>query len=541
MHIDVISRLKEPFVPISKKAKEFVNFDMDESGFVDWIEKEAANDSLIGAGFIWHRGSDNLTVFPLTLEIYPDTKRLIKHYIDTDFNIEYARHPYPHWVKFYMDSVKREINEEVGFSIYNYRYNQEFNTRRGRCEAVRTVFGIVWNYDYYQRELLPQITAEILSDPRKYSLPPKDRLWEYYGMLLTDLHGDTLFSFGKVQIDYDNPLQLKYQFFWEFEHGYLGMERGQSALRKGWRLGWSPGWRLYVHNHEPMNPNEDYMDKVLFSLGDDDSREAIRTWIWNILLRTRGLDSLSWLYLALALGVFFLFILLQIIARNRQRDFIAHVSHELRTPVAKLKLFAETLRHDRAISEEKENEYLDTILGESDHLSVLIDNTLNLTRLDAGRMKIKLIEINLADFLNRFNDNYSSILMESGFEVKLKIEPDLPLIKADPDMLELALRNIVDNAVKYSENRKEVEIKVEKHDKNKIRMIISDRGIGIPSNKRKAIFRRFYRIKPKDREPVGGAGVGLSLVREIVHRHRGRVWCEDRKGGGSWFAIELTS
>lgn len=171
-------------------------------------------------------------------------------------------------------------------------------------------------------------------------------------------------------------------------------------------------------------------------------------------------------------------------------------------------------------------------------MSVLIDNALNLARLDSGRWNIKRRPTQLLNLVEELLNEYKDFLASEGFEVKLKIEVDLPEIEIDPEAIELVLRNLVDNSVKYSLNEKVIEVDVFKHD-NKLRLQVSDRGEDIPARKRKAIFRKYYRIKRKDRESVSGSGVGLSLVKGIVRAHKGKVWCEGRKQRGSRFIVEL--
>ncbi|KPL06254.1 hypothetical protein AMJ86_09190 [bacterium SM23_57] len=346
--------------------------------------------------------------------------------------------------------------------------------------------------------------------------------------MLADMAGDTIYSYGRIQVPRDSLL-LEYSVWpWFFEQP----------------VDWSPGWRLHVQYHWRLNPMLGGFDLARYDWDIPSNEREDRIEAWKMITLTLIAPWLvaerpPMLLLSLALGTLFLIILVQITARKRQRDFIAHVSHELRTPVAKVKLFAETLRQDRAVSEKKEDEYLDVILRESDHLSVLVDNTLNLARLDAGRMKINKQSVDLSEWLNGIVERHRISLTGSGFKVKLEVEPGLPQIKADTEALELALNNLLDNAVKYSEDLKEIGILAKKKGNDRVQVAVSDWGIGVPAGKRKTIFKRFHRIKPTDREPVGGAGVGLSIVREIVKKHHGQVWCQSRDGGGSIFTMEL--
>jgi len=518
----MVRMLDKPFAQYDSMANRFVGKENNAEGFFRWLGSQAVHDSLIGAGFVWWRDSDTLSVLPLHVNIDLSTQGLLHHYADTLFRPEYYHHYYSEEVENYLDSLKLGINQKVGFSLY-YFDDPEVRTRPARAKQIKSVLGIVWNDAYYQKCILPDMLTQVSGDPRAYGLLEEGSNYRISGlcngMLLVNEDGDTIFSLGQVQTKPDSLL-VRYS-YWA-ERPYPLLER-------------SPGWHLYLQDRLLGDP----LTHGMAIFGDSRHQRA-----WDLIKLS---FSVPWIeaerpamvLLVIGLGILVLGVLVQIIARNRQRDFIAHVSHELRTPVAKVKLFAETLRFDRAMSEEKEDEYLDTILRESDHLSVLVDNTLNLARLDAGRMTIVRQSGDLSAWLQPWFEKQRISLTGSGFSVKLNVEGDFPQVKFDPEALELALNNLIDNAVKYCAERKEIEIHAFKKGKDRIRIAVSDRGIGIPASKRKAVFKRFMRIKSKDREPVGGAGVGLSIVKEIVKRHRGMVWCEAREGGGTTLIVEL--
>ncbi|MBT3233915.1 MAG: HAMP domain-containing histidine kinase [Calditrichaeota bacterium] len=522
---DVKEILNRPILAISAKINKMKTPEMSPHTFVNYLHNEGSSDSLIGAGFIWERGGDSLSVIPIACEIDLPNRRTLKHLIDMEYNGKYAAHPGQGWIRAYKDSLRSELRKTIGYSLFSYDYYEEFKTRLGRCEAVNTVYGIIWNLEYYLEHYLPEVADEIPAKVRPYWLRGNYN-HKYEGVLLTRSNGDTLFSTGIVQSEYDHERQKDY-------------ERYSYVKYMGSQLSWTPDWRIKVNDHSQIQLTIPYFH---FSYApnrrDAYTDESVSAWLSNIVMNTKWVDSKNWLFLFGSLGILFVLIVMQIYARNRQRDFIAHVSHELRTPVAKLKLFAETLHHDRAVSPEKENEYIETILQESDHLSVLIDNTLNLSRLDAGHLKIKPVKTDLVDLVTGIYKSYKSFLEDDGFELTLNIDDGVSELNADPEAIELAIRNLIDNAIKYSTNIKSIDIEVEQLEAI-VRISISDRGMGIPDSKRKSIFRRFYRIKLTDREPIPGAGIGLSLVKEVVKRHHGKVWCENRDGGGSRFVLEV--
>jgi len=509
------SELDESFIPVDRAIASFIDDETGVQGFAEWLKHDAKQYPLVGAGFIWQKGSDSLQVIPLSMKLEDSTRQQIYPYLESNYSPESPKDLLIS--KFYIDSLGAKLRNSIGFSLYSHDFlHQQHEFLNPRLKKVDAIFGIIWNTELYKKQYLPEILDMYNEDNRfKYGVywfeagknPGKSR-----GILLQDNNGDTLYSLGRI----DTGVKV------------FPYETGQYNPRP---LDRTPGWTLKAQyrtglahaQRELISERWDAPEKVIMRLASP--------------LNVAGIQQ--WIIFALALTALFLMLLNQILARNRQRDFIAQISHELRTPVAKVKLFAETLRHERTVSEARENEYLDTILCESDHLSVLVDNTLNLARLDAGRLKVNPVKTDLAALLTKYVDVQRPILADAGFSVKLDVEDGFTEVKLDPEGLELVLRNLVDNAVKYSTDRKEIEIQVSGHGNSRVRLSVSDRGVGIPPSKRRAVFRRFYRLIPGDREPMAGAGVGLSIVREIVNAHRGRVWCEGREGGGSRILIEL--
>ncbi|MDP8237600.1 MAG: HAMP domain-containing sensor histidine kinase [Candidatus Hatepunaea meridiana] len=494
-------RISEPITKIEKTLTQHVKTDMNDEEFIDWLKNYSNDESLIGAGFVWRRLTGKIEIISLSLKIDTKTKISIEEYIRTVYNPEFVP-AYPPWRKALIDSLKAEINQNVGFTLFHKDNFPDIKPRSKAIEAVNTVYGIIWDSDYYLTDYFAPLKKEIEDNPWNFGLIfftiyNNTRIeGDYSGMLLVDANNDTLFSCGGIQLE-----------------PYLFQNQKQIGPWKT-KIDWSPGWEMYAQDHQALS-----------SVIDSDLLAKFRKRLRLLFL--------------VALIILFAVLWVQIKAREKQRKIIAHISHELRTPVSKVKLFAETLRNDRTVSEEKEDEYLDKILHASDHLSVLIDNTLNLARLDAGKFKVTLSPQNFGDWLATFYKSHSGFLTDAGFESTLKVEPDLQDVTFDTEAMELALRNILDNAVKYSERNKEIEIIAERKDTKRVVLSVKDRGTGIPEKKRKAIFKRFYRIKQKDREPVGGVGLGLSIVKEIVKAHRGKVWCEGREGGGNNFKIEL--
>ncbi len=140
-------KLYEPFSPVHKKVKSFIGADTDVIGFKHWLRTKAIKDSLVGAGFVWQRDVDSLIVIPLTTDVDSVVQRNIYHYLSTENDPELVGPPVPTRISFYSDSLKTEINNKVGFAIYQYRFYDEYKTRRQRAEATQAVLGIIWNHE----------------------------------------------------------------------------------------------------------------------------------------------------------------------------------------------------------------------------------------------------------------------------------------------------------------------------------------------------------------------------------------------------------
>jgi signal transduction histidine kinase len=520
----VLRILDKPFMEIDKDISSQFSKNVDLNGFERWFKKYADDKPLIGGGFIWSRNDDGWVIIPISMNIDSSLISLLGQYLNIKYDHRYEDHPYPIWHRNYLDSTRRLINKDVGFTLYNEKYKPNELNLYGVYKGVDKIFGIIWNDDEYRKNFLSQQVEYIKTHSDEVSLlglPFDCQETKYYGILITDAQGDTISHLGRVQLE-----------------PYLNMDYSTKGEKlRGWPITRIPKWRIFAQNHNQYNFT-DY-NRWRYGWGSDDALQGIRLILYDMAFSDKMNIIPAWIIFVVSLGFLFILILFQIIARERQRNFIAHVSHELRTPISKIKLFAETLRNDRTVSEAKEDEYLDNILHASDHLSVLVDNTLNLARLDAGKFKVTPTARDIGDWLESFYRSYKENLTSEGFKSELNIEPDLPKVSFDPEALELAFRNIIDNAVKYSEKQKEIEISARRKDDRMVILSVSDRGIGIPKKKCRAVFRRFYRIILTDREPVGGVGLGLSILKEIVTAHHGKVCCEEREGGGTSIKIEL--
>lgn len=220
-------------------------------------------------------------------------------------------------------------------------------------------------------------------------------------------------------------------------------------------------------------------------------------------------------------------------------DFVSNVSHELRTPLASIRVFAELLRLGRVQSSEKVQEYGEYIEAESRRLSRLIDNILDFSRIESGRKDYRFVPADLREVVAATVRTFDAHLRHNGFKVSLEgMDQPLPSVSIDADAIGQALHNLLDNAVKYSGDSREIVVRLAR-DNGFLVLSVRDRGIGIARGEQDKIFDRFHRVGTALVHEVKGSGLGLSIVRHIVEVHGGRVSVESEPGTGTTFFIRL--
>ena len=212
---------------------------------------------------------------------------------------------------------------------------------------------------------------------------------------------------------------------------------------------------------------------------------------------------------------------------------IATVSHELRTPLAAIKgnitsLLADDVQWDTL----SEREFLQVALAETDRLSALVTDLLDLSRIEAGTLNVRREPCALSELVQRAAER-----VQPGDRLRVDLPPDLPLVSADPARIEAALRNLIENAVKYSPPGTPIRVSAEPADGHLL-VRVADEGPGIPAEHREKIFDRFYRIDSGLARQTGGAGLGLSITKGFVEAHGGRIWIEPSESGAV-FAFTL--
>ena len=224
---------------------------------------------------------------------------------------------------------------------------------------------------------------------------------------------------------------------------------------------------------------------------------------------------------------------------NLKSDFVANVSHELKTPLSLVRMFSELLQSGRVESEEKRRQYLQIIVGESERLSALIENVLDFAKVERGRQAYHFAEGNLAEVVTRAVEACRLRVERGEVELSLELEPQLPPVRLDERAIEIAVINLVDNAMKYAPDGGSIVVRVHAA-AGALEIRVLDQGPGIPVEDRKRIFERFVRGKTTEGKQVRGSGIGLALVKHIAEAHGGKTWVETNTPRGSVFVLSIT-
>ena len=225
---------------------------------------------------------------------------------------------------------------------------------------------------------------------------------------------------------------------------------------------------------------------------------------------------------------------------NMRKDFVANASHEIRTPLTTIKGFVETLQNESAsLDSEKAKRFLDIILKHVDRLNDIIQDLLSLSRVEREKETggIILSDGNVKDVINTAVGLCQPKADEKNIQIVQDVEENM-VIPLDATLLEQAIVNLLDNAVKYSNENSKIEIHagIQKGD---VVIQIKDHGIGIPKEHLPRLFERFYRVDKARSRKMGGTGLGLSIVKHIISAHNGIVDAQSIPGKGSTFILQI--
>ena len=218
--------------------------------------------------------------------------------------------------------------------------------------------------------------------------------------------------------------------------------------------------------------------------------------------------------------------------------FVSSVSHELKTPLTSIRMFAETLRMRGATDPATQADYLDTIVGESERLTRLLNNVLDHSQIEQDRKIYHPTMTSLPDIVDRAVAAMEYPLSQGGFTLQVDAEEGLGSVVVDADAVEQAMLNLLTNAMKYSGEGRAIVVRLYAVDGHAV-IEVTDQGVGIPEKEQARVAEKFYRVRSPENDRIPGTGLGLTLVDHMARAHGGRLEVRSELGRGSTFAIHL--
>lgn len=216
-------------------------------------------------------------------------------------------------------------------------------------------------------------------------------------------------------------------------------------------------------------------------------------------------------------------------------EFVSTVSHELRTPLASILGFTELLIN-RELKKERQQKYLSTIYAETNRLTLLINDFLDVQRMEAGKQTYEKKYLEVIPILKKIVDNQKVNALKH--KITIKSEQNQAIILGDKLKIEQAFTNIIGNAIKYSPDGGTIQVSIYE-EADSLNVSVKDEGLGIPEGEIAKLFNKFYRIDNSDRRKIGGTGLGLAIVQEIVNAHGGKITVQSKLGEGSSFILSF--
>ena len=265
-------------------------------------------------------------------------------------------------------------------------------------------------------------------------------------------------------------------------------------------------------------------------------------FVATLLKEGSGIYLFIFILIALLMVLGFAFIMYTLNVELRlnklKSEFISNVSHELKSPLTSIRMMTEMLHHNRVQTEERKLVYYSAMLEESEHLSHLIDNILDFSRMEDDRKKYDFNNLDLNELLLKFLESTREMLPEPGFDIRYNFPDRVPVIKGDKNAILQVFYNLVDNAIKFSGISRQIDISLSSKD-DELLFCVKDYGFGISTKDQEKIFDRFYRCDEPQRLGIKGSGIGLTIVKKIIEAHKGYLALESKPGEGSNFCVHL--
>lgn len=260
-------------------------------------------------------------------------------------------------------------------------------------------------------------------------------------------------------------------------------------------------------------------------------KKLVRQRTLNNLYMLTGLDII----LIIAVVLAYRSIKREVQLAQNKSDFVSNVSHEIRTPLALISMFAETLLLDRVKSEEKKREYYMIITKETQRLSGIVNKILNFSQTEAGKKNLHIEPQDLSAQVEEVLNTYDFHLKNKGFDYTRELSHGI-IVQADQEAFTEIMINLIDNAIKYSPEHKELNIRTGV-EQGMGWVAIEDHGAGISKSDQKHIFDKFYRVSSGDLAKSPGTGLGLALVKQLVEKQQGKISVKSEQGKGTTFTI----
>ncbi|WP_028783077.1 ATP-binding protein [Thalassobacillus devorans] len=223
-----------------------------------------------------------------------------------------------------------------------------------------------------------------------------------------------------------------------------------------------------------------------------------------------------------------------------RQDFIANVSHELRTPISMMQGYSEAIVDDIAESKEEKNELAQIIYEESQRMSRLVNELLDLARMEAGHITLNKERVEVRPFLEKITRKFHGLAQDKGINLRLNASDDLGDKCFDPDRIEQVFTNLIDNAIRHTRDDGNVDIHME-YTEEGLYAAVQDSGTGIPEEDLPFVFERFYKADKSRKRKKGkaGTGLGLAIAKNIVEAHQGTIAVHSKEGTGTTFSFRL--
>jgi len=227
-------------------------------------------------------------------------------------------------------------------------------------------------------------------------------------------------------------------------------------------------------------------------------------------------------------------------ANNAKSEFLANMSHELRTPIHAILSFSRMgVKKIDTAKKEQLSEYFNKTVVSGDRLLKLVNNLLDLAKLESGKTTLSMKDVKFGKLINSVISEFETICLEKEIKMKFENKIDDALIQCDDMQMEQVVRNLLSNAVKFSPNDEIIDITLDyTNDKQSISCMVQDRGVGIPDGEHNAVFDKFIQSS-KTKSGAGGTGLGLAISREIIELHHGSIRAEKCPDGGACFVFDI--